>query len=518
MDEILIQRFAQLVSAQIGLQIRLQDYPVLSQKIVTRARELKCSYPQDYYNLLAGETSVSQNEWRQLIPLITTPESYFFRDRGQFKLLQTVILPQLISRQKESKKLQIWSAGCSTGEEPYSLSLLLQQLIPNWEEWKITILGTDINELSLEKAREGIYSAWSFRQVDSEIISKSFIPWRGGWKINPKTRKSVKFMNFNLVQDEPTDDSKFKNIDLVVCRNVFVYFEKYHISQAINKFYQVLKPEGYLITAHSELQGVENNPFKATIFPESVIYQRPKEKESISQYFIPNSKFDRSTLCRVISPENQKKDSNLGFKTHLKKNNINQTTLQSQVNLKSKIVNSSITTGINYPQSPLEIEEANQLFQQKKYREAIQKINLFLEKNTSNFDGYYLLGKIYANLGQYKDAIYYCKKAIIVDSLSVLPCYLLLNISEEINNREEAKKLAKRIIYLSGFSPSSISAYVKLAFLYEQENNFKKAMQNYTIALELLQNLPPQAQVEYTENLTVAELKISLISIINNIN
>jgi len=518
MDEILIQRFAQLISAQIGLQIRLQDYPVLSQKIVTRARELRYSHPQDYYNLLTGETSVSQNEWRQLIPLITTPESYFFRDRGQFKLLQTVIFPQLIARQKESKQLQIWSAGCSTGEEPYSLSLLLQQLIPNWEEWKILILGTDINELSLDKARQGIYSAWSFRQVDSEIISKSFIPWGGGWKINPKTRKSVKFMNFNLVQGEPTDDSNFKNIDLIVCRNVFVYFEKHHISQAINKFYQVLKPEGYLITAHSELQGVENNPFKATIFPESVIYQRPKETENISQNFLPNSKLDRSTLCRVLSPENQKNGSDLKQKTYLKKKNINQTTLQSQVNLKSKIVNSAITTGLNYPQLTLEIEEAHRLFRHKKYKEAIQKINLFIDKNTANFDAYYLLGKIYANLGQYQEAISYCQKAMTVDSLSVLPCYLLLNIAEEINNREEAKKLAKRIIYLSGISPSSISAYVKLAFLYEQEDNQKKAKQNYTIALELLQNLPPQAQVEYTEDLTVAELKISLISIINNIN
>ncbi|EAW38779.1 CheR family methyltransferase [Lyngbya sp. PCC 8106] len=518
MDEILIQRFAQLISAQIGLQIRLQDYPVLSQKIVTRARELRYSHPQDYYNLLTGETSVSQNEWRQLIPLITTPESYFFRDRGQFKLLQTVILPQLIARKKESKQLQIWSAGCSTGEEPYSLSLLLQQLIPNWEEWKILILGTDINELSLEKARQGIYSAWSFRQVDSEIISKSFLAWGGGWKINPKTRKSVKFMNFNLVQGDLADDSKLRNFDLVICRNVFVYFEKHHISQAINKFYQALQPEGYLITAHSELQGVENNPFKATIFPESVIYQRPKETESISQHFIPSSKLDRSTLCIVLSPENQKNGSNLSPETHLKKNNINQKSLQSQVDLKSKIVHSSIATDINYSKLTVEIEEAYKLFKHKKYKEAIQKINLFLDKNKSNFDAYYLLGKIYANLGQYKEAISYCQKAITVDSLSVLPCYILLNIAEEINNKEEAKKLAKRIIYLSGISPSSISAYVKLAFLYEQEDNQKKAKQNYTIALELLQQLPPQAKVEYTEDLTVAELKISLISIINNIN
>ena len=517
MDEILIQRFAQLISAQIGLQIRPQDYPVLSQKILARTGELRCSHPQDYYNILTGETARSKKEWLQLIPLITTPESYFFRDRGQFKLLQTVILPQLIARQQHSKQLRIWSAGCSTGEEPYSLSLLLQQLIPNWEEWNIFILGTDVNELALQKARQGIYSPWSFRQVDSEIISRSFLPWGSGWKINSKTRKSVNFINFNLVKDDFTDYSSFRHFDLILCRNVFVYFEKNQISNVIHKFYQVLDPEGYLIAAHAELQGIENNPFKPLVYPESVIYKRPKNTETLPhQSGFATSRLDPSDFRAVLSPVSPNKDLDFCQKTTPK--NFNTILFDSSANPPVKIVNSlPKTSNPNSPDGEAEIEEANQLFQQKKYTEALQKVNLFLQKNSSDFGAYYLSGKIHANLGQYKEAIDYCQRAMAVDSLSVLPCYLLLNIAEETNNIEEAKKLAKRIIYLSGVSPSSISAYVKLAFLYEQEENQKKAIKNYTTALELLQNLPPQARVEYTENLTVSELTTSLKTIINNL-
>ncbi|WP_413166621.1 CheR family methyltransferase [Capilliphycus salinus ALCB114379] len=516
MDDLLIQRFAQLISASIGLQIRPQDYPILSQKILTRARELRCSHPQDYYKILTGEAAGSQKEWLQLIPLITTPESYFFRDRGQFKLLQTVILPQLIARQQQSKQLHIWSAGCSTGEEPYSLSLLLQKLLPNWKEWKIIILGTDINELALQKARQGVYSPWSFRQVDSEIISQSFLALGSGWKINPETRKSVYFMNFNLVQDALFEDSKFRSFDLILCRNVFVYFEKYQISKVLQKFYRVLKPQGYLITAHAELQGVENNPFKPLIFPESVVYQRSDDLQGLSEVSPAKSQLKPRDLCLVLSPVYHQNGLNSSLTCRPENHNI---LVNSSANLKSQIVNSSqqINRGSS-SQISAEIEEANQLFQQKKYPEAIQKVNRFLETTSSNFEAYYLLGKIYANLGQYEEATYYCQRAIAVDSLSVLPCYLLLNIAEETNNIEEAKKLAKRIIYLSGVSPSSISAYVKLAFLYQQEQNTNKAKKNYKTALEILQNLPLKAQVEYAENLTVAELKASLNSLINNLN
>ncbi len=515
MDQILIQSFTQLISHQIGLQTRPQDYPGLSQKILTRCRELRFFDPQDYYNLLKSETPASEKEWERLIPLLTTPESYFFRDRGQFKLLQTVILPQLIERQKRVKKLRIWSAGCSTGEEPYSLSLLLQKLIPNWEEWNLMVLGTDINELSLQKARSGVYSAWSFRQVDSEVISLSFIPCTGGWKINPQAQKLVKFLPFNLVKDSLGGEINVLDFDLILCRNVFVYFEKVSIHKGIQKFYQALKPGGYLMTAHAELQGLEVAPFKAIIFPESVVYQRPLIQEPNLQTSSSNSKLDISDLFFLLSPFQRNTTyppSSLTSKPH--QNLASKEGLIPQKN--------QFTSLEKYQIKPekisVELQEAKQLYQQKKYNDAIQKVNTFLNKSSPNFDAYYLLGKIYANLGQYQQATQYCQKAIAVDSLSVLPCYILLNIAEETNNIEEAKKFAKRIIYLSGVSPLSISAYVKLASLYEQEKNHKKAIKIYNVALELLHKLPAKAEVEYTDHITVDELITSLNSIIENLN
>ena len=513
MDEILIQRFAQLISARIGLQIRPQDYPLLSEKILARCRELRCSHPQDYYGILTGEDARSQTEWLQLVPMVTTPESYFFRDRGQFKLLETVILPELISRQEQKKQLQIWSAGCSTGEEPYSLSLLLQKMLPNWEEWKIIIVGTDINERALQKARQGVYSSWSFRQVDPEIISRSFQPWGGGWKINQTARKSVYFSQFNLANDDIKNDTKLGNFDLILCRNVFVYFDKHHIATTLQKFYQALKPEGYLITAHAELQGVENNPFKPILFPESVVYKRPPDSEVLSSVSSPNLQ-GAAGLCLVLSPGTKNNGFNSSLKIGYPANNAE---LKSQGS-RAVTANLSAKSRIVSPKNNGEIREAHLLFNQKKYGEAIQKINGFLQANSPHFEAYYLLAKIYANLGEYPEATEYCQRAMAADSLSVLPCYLLLNIAEETEDIEEAKKLAKRIIYLSGDSPSSIFAYVKLASLYEREDNKIRAKKHYGIALELLQNLPPQTRVECTENITVADLKTSLNDLIEKFN
>ena len=190
MQQNLIQKFIELIGVNTGLHIRAQDMEGLRSKIYMRMRALKLSDPQRYYELLEAGTDwqtnsnvlQSESEWKDLTLLLTTGESYFFRDRGQMKLLETQILPELIDKQKNSRSLRIWSAGCSTGEEPYSLAIMLQKLIPNWCDWKIFILGTDINQSNLEKAKRGIYSDWSFRLVDPEVRDLYFQPHRNGWK------------------------------------------------------------------------------------------------------------------------------------------------------------------------------------------------------------------------------------------------------------------------------------------------------------------------------------------------
>ena len=130
----------------------------------------------------------SQKEWEELVLELTNNESYFFRDQGQFKLLEEHILPELIKRKKITKSLRICSAGYSTGPEPYSLAILLKELIPDIQTWNLLILGVDINHEVLEVARKGVYSPWSFRRVAPEIKEKYFTKKGEQYQINNDIR------------------------------------------------------------------------------------------------------------------------------------------------------------------------------------------------------------------------------------------------------------------------------------------------------------------------------------------
>src|SRR6185369_9731239 len=118
-----------------------------------------------YLQRLAAQPDAASDPWRDLVCDLTIGESYFFRDQGQMALLRDHLLPELIARNASSRCLRLWSAGCSTGEEPLTLAMLLDELLPQRASWKVTILGTDLNPAAIEKARSGTYGTWSFRGV-----------------------------------------------------------------------------------------------------------------------------------------------------------------------------------------------------------------------------------------------------------------------------------------------------------------------------------------------------------------
>ncbi|MBC8285264.1 MAG: hypothetical protein H8E32_15730 [Nitrospinae bacterium] len=166
MDEKVFQTIKDLISTKTGIQVKDESENELAQKISVRMKYLKLSHPFEYQQILKANGVTSEIEWKELITFITIGESYFFRDKGQIDLLKTSILPEIIEKRKADRKLRIWSAGCSTGEEPYSLAILLNELLPKNENWNLYLLGTDINEEALMKARKGFFTSWSFRGVN----------------------------------------------------------------------------------------------------------------------------------------------------------------------------------------------------------------------------------------------------------------------------------------------------------------------------------------------------------------
>src|SRR5262249_29138237 len=156
-----IEAFRELLAARTGLSVRTQEREQFKEALTSRARALRLPGLADYRRLLQGETEDAEAEWQRLLPLLTNRETHFFRDPGQMQLLRERILPELLERNRRQRQLRLWSAGCSTGEEPYSLAILLDEILPDSDGWNLLLLATDLNEEALETARRGVYGRWS---------------------------------------------------------------------------------------------------------------------------------------------------------------------------------------------------------------------------------------------------------------------------------------------------------------------------------------------------------------------
>jgi chemotaxis protein methyltransferase CheR len=264
-----------LVTSHCGLRIRPRERETLRHAVRERVKQLGLPQVDDYLRLLGMETPAAQGEWRELIPSLTNPESHFFRDHAQMALLRDTLLPELIARNRPQQRLRLWSPGCSRGQEPYSLAMLLQQLLPDWSQWNLAILGTDINEEYLATARRGVYGDWSFRSLDPAIRKRYFRPVPGGHQIDDSLRSMVTFREHNLVRDAcPDPASGLRELDLILCRNVFIYFTPESIRLVLPRLAAALREDGCLITGHAEIQDQPREAFEVRHYPGAIVYRR----------------------------------------------------------------------------------------------------------------------------------------------------------------------------------------------------------------------------------------------------
>src|SRR3982751_5547444 len=194
--------------------------------------------------------------WRQLIDRVTIGETYFFRDAAQCNVLQTSVLPELIAKRRATgfKHLSLWSAGGATGEEPYTLAIMLREMIPDIADWTFSILATDINLTSLETARRGVYRPHSFRQeTRPDVQARWFRKQDNTFELDMSVRKMVEFVPLNLLSDGyPSFANRTMNLDLIICRNVTIYFEQPTTTRIMQRFHSCLNSQGWLVVGHAE--------------------------------------------------------------------------------------------------------------------------------------------------------------------------------------------------------------------------------------------------------------------------
>ena len=235
---------------------------------------------KDYYYLLRYN-KVKDQELNEVINIVTTNETYFFREEFQLKTFTDEILPEIKVRKEangEEKKLRIWSAGCSTGEEPYTIAMLMQDK-PEFADWQIEIIGTDISHRVLQVARKGVYGDTSFRATDDLSKKRFFSPEDGKFRVNDDIRSLVSISHLNLF-DAPRV-SLLGKMDVIFCRNVIIYFDIAAKKKVIESFYQRLHHEGFLLLGHSESLMNITSSFALRHFANDMVYQKPARSADV---------------------------------------------------------------------------------------------------------------------------------------------------------------------------------------------------------------------------------------------
>lgn len=268
-------KIAGLFTSRSGLKIVDRDWLKFTMAVKARMKALSIPKESLYLQKLITEHAGPQDEFYQLAAQVVNPESYFFRDKGHQMALSNTIFPRLIQARSSAKRLNIWSAGCSTGEETYSLAMVLTKVLPDWGLWKINLVGTDLNVFSISKAQKGLYRQNSLRDITPAELHKYFIKTGDQWLVNPIYRSMVKFHLGNLVEDMfPSIVSEFQQMDLILCRNVFIYFQPHVVAQVVAKFAKTLQPGGILLLGHGEAQVDPSLGLKSELIPGALIYKK----------------------------------------------------------------------------------------------------------------------------------------------------------------------------------------------------------------------------------------------------
>lgn len=273
MDTFGLVQLAELIYNHCGIDF-FKNLSSLESKISERLKELGLSCWE-----YGGYLRVEPKEWDTLIELITVNETYFFREENLLEEFQNAILPQFKDRTPYNP-LRIWCSACSSGEEPYTLAILIQET-GLFETGAVEIIASDINKKVLEKARRGLYNkkSFSFRSMPKDLLDKYFVSLEDEYKIIDSIRSMVDFRCLNLLDENIAE--KVGKVDIVLCRNVLIYFDRDTINKVIGSLYDALKDGGYLLLGHAETITGMNTGFE-TIYTPSAFYYRKGERYSCS--------------------------------------------------------------------------------------------------------------------------------------------------------------------------------------------------------------------------------------------
>lgn len=487
--ETLLSQFSDFIGARLGLHFPRERWRDLERGIDSAARDFAQADAQTCIEWLMSH-SLTKREIEMLASHLTVGETYFFREEKSFAALETHVLPELIRRRRDGEKyLRIWSAGCCTGEEPYSVAILLSRMIPDLDDWTLALLATDINPHFLRKVSSGQYSEWSFRATPSWIRERYFTRTAGDrFEVDPRIRRLVTSSYLNLAEDAyPSLLNNTNAMDIIFCRNVLMYFSKERAQEVIHNLYRCLVEGGWLIVSPSETSHVLFSEFVTVNYPGVILYK----KDSVAGHRRLDAPFPRWS-----------EEPPVPFWPP-----VNATTPEPTPRLAPTVAEAQPAAAADRKTEaarPDPLGQARVLYGQDRYDEAVETLQAALAREPGNTGAMALLARTLANQGRLAEALAWCEKAVVAGKLDPASHYLLAIILQERGQAEDAVASLKRALYLD---PDFVLAHFALGNLARQQGRHGESERHFQNALSILNGYPQDEPLPESEGMTAGRLR-----------
>jgi chemotaxis protein methyltransferase CheR len=481
------ERFRHLLLAYSGLDFTERRHSELALGVRQAFASSTCNSLDEYYLLLQDPTA-GRMDLDRLINAVTVNESHFFRDAAQFDALYYQVLPELIQRKRPLRTLRIWSAGCASGEEPFSIAVLLRELMPDIDDWSVTILATDINTEALNRAHAGVYGDWAFREERAKAWRPLYFRATGNrYQLRPELRRMVTFKWLNLAEPVyPSYETNTMLMDLILCRNVTIYFGEVVTQQVVDRFYDALLDGGWLVVGHSEPSLFTYQRFQAHNFPNTVLYQRTGEPMTLPD----NWGFVRQTepapwsfLPEVLPVE-----------------------ATAPLNPLPDISETPPSPIISADDSPTHdpLERASDLLEYGYSEQARDELLALMESGPVPAQVFGLLGRAYANLGQWSMAEQCCRRATELNNLLLDAYYTLALVMQHQNELPQAIDALKKVVYIDH---AHVLGHFGLAGLYHSTGHLSQACKSLNNAHRLLERYRDDQLIPDSGGITAERLR-----------
>jgi chemotaxis protein methyltransferase CheR len=268
-----LEKIRQIIYRETGMLFEDKKNYFLENRLTERMKHLGLTDFREFLHVLIQPSS--RQELDRFIESITINETYFFRDFEQLQGFAEQVLPVYLQQKRNDRDrdLRVWSAACSTGEEPYTLSIILQEVMPDLMDWNLRIDATDIDSQVLEFAAHGLYSERSLHSTPEPYIDRYFTQMAGHWRVKDRVQRPVQFKRLNFMDNLGMRGRR--GFDFIFCRNVLIYFDDRSRRQVVEELYDALLPGGYLFLGHSESVGRITSIFQLERVEGFLCYKKP---------------------------------------------------------------------------------------------------------------------------------------------------------------------------------------------------------------------------------------------------